>query len=183
MAITVICETCGKKIDAPEKAAGKWGKCPGCQSRVFVPQIENDEDDELRLAPIDEAEEQRKRQLLAESFRIEQDILSQKNAPPEESRTSKKIPSDDDDLRPIDLGLSEVGDQTLTKNIIVYLRLMADGDLEGADQNLELITPYGPKAIEILDDIALSEIPEPELADIPQQVLSGFIRTLRSQIE
>ena len=182
MSIMVICESCGKKIDAPDKAAGKWGKCPGCQSKVFVPEIEKDQEDELRVATIDEMEEQRKKQLMAESFRIEQDILSEKKVPPEESG-EKKEPSPDEDFRPVDLGLSEVGDRTLMKNIIVYLCLMADGDLEAATENLELITPYGQKAIEILDQIALSEMPEPELADIPQQILSGFIRSLRSQIE
>ena len=34
----------------------------------------------------------------------------------------------------------------------------------------------------IIDRIALSEIPEQELADIPPQVLAGTIRTLREKI-
>jgi hypothetical protein len=36
--------------------------------------------------------------------------------------------------------------------------------------------------VKIIDRIALSEIPEPELADIPQQMLSGSIRALRNRI-
>ncbi len=36
----------------------------------------------------------------------------------------------------------------------------------------------GQRAVNILDRIAVSEVPEPELADIPTQVLTGLIRTL-----
>jgi hypothetical protein len=59
---------------------------------------------------------------------------------------------------------------------------MADGELDEGEKLVNLIAPHGPRAVEILDRIALSEIPEPELADIPQQVLAGLIRTLRNKI-
>jgi hypothetical protein len=59
---------------------------------------------------------------------------------------------------------------------------MADGKLDEAQRTADLIAPYGRQAIKILDGIALSEIPEPELADIPQQVLSGLIRNFRTRI-
>jgi hypothetical protein len=36
--------------------------------------------------------------------------------------------------------------------------------------------------VKILDKIALSEMPEPELADISQLALSGSIRALRDEI-
>ncbi len=59
---------------------------------------------------------------------------------------------------------------------------MADGELDQAERLSNAIAPYHSRALDILDRIALSEIPEPELADIPQQVLSGLIRTLRNRI-
>jgi hypothetical protein len=59
---------------------------------------------------------------------------------------------------------------------------MAGGELEQAEATAELIMPSAKKAAKIIDEIALSEMPEPELADVPQQVLSGLIRTLRSRI-
>jgi hypothetical protein len=59
---------------------------------------------------------------------------------------------------------------------------MADGELDDAQRTADLIAPHRRKAIEILDKIALSEIPEPELADVPQHVLAGFIRNLRGKI-
>jgi len=70
----------------------------------------------------------------------------------------------------------------LTKNIIVYLRQTAAGEFDEAQRTADSIAPYGPQAGKILDRIALSEMPEPELADIPQQVLSGLIRNLRTRI-
>ncbi len=181
MSITIQCEHCDKKIEAPETAGGKWGKCPRCHNKIYVPKLESNEEEELRLAPIDEMEEQRQRELIAESLRVERDILSEKKVPPEESDDPKELDIEED-YSPSELGLSEISDEKLTENIIVYLSLMADGQLEQAEQRLELITPYGQKAVEFIDKVALSEIPEPELADIPSQILSGLIRTLRSEI-
>jgi DNA-directed RNA polymerase subunit RPC12/RpoP len=37
MAITFHCGHCGKKIEAPDSAGGKWGKCPSCHNKVYVP--------------------------------------------------------------------------------------------------------------------------------------------------
>ena len=38
MPIKFQCSLCGKKIEAPDSAGGKWGKCPGCHNKVYVPQ-------------------------------------------------------------------------------------------------------------------------------------------------
>ena len=60
MTISFNCEFCGKKINAPDSAAGKSGKCPACQNKVLVPAPAQEEDDELRLAPIDHEEKKGK---------------------------------------------------------------------------------------------------------------------------
>ena len=166
MTIAFHCEHCGKKIEAPDSASGKRGKCPRCHNKVHVPGL--DTDDELTLEPIDESDSKRQRELMAEMRIVEQNILSERETPDSPVEVAASTP--------------EVSDKELTKNIIVYLRQMADGDLEQADRISSSIVPYGSKALEILDEIALSELPEPELADIPQQVLSGLIRNLRTQI-
>ena len=59
---------------------------------------------------------------------------------------------------------------------------MAQGNLDEAERTSALITPFRSKVLEIIDRIALSEIPEPELKDIPPSLLSGLIRNLRSKI-
>ena len=38
MAISFSCERCGKKLKAPESAAGKSSKCPGCGATVTCPE-------------------------------------------------------------------------------------------------------------------------------------------------
>ncbi len=60
---------------------------------------------------------------------------------------------------------------------------MADGELDQANQQVTLIANCGDRAVEILDRMAISEIPEAGLEDVPIQVLAGLIRNLRSEIE
>ena len=172
MGISFHCEHCGRKIEAPDTAGGKWGKCPACHNKVYVPG-NNPPDDELRLAPIDTAEERRRRKMLAEVDHLREEILNEKEVPEEgvvpKNNSAAPKPGD-------------LSDAELTVFIISYLRQMADGDLDIAEQTAKAILPNGQNAIRLLERIALSEIPEPELADIPQQVLSGLIKSLRSRI-
>ncbi len=161
MAIKFHCSCCGRKIEAPDTAGGKWGKCPACHAKLYVP-LPMVEDD-LKLAPIDETEEQRKKQLLQETFRLTQDILQEKNVP-----------------EPVSTGpATEINDEQLSKHIVHYLRQMFSGDLDAAQKTADLITPHRRKAVVLLDQIIKSKKPDPELEDIPQQVLSGYARTLR----
>ncbi len=166
MSIFLHCEKCGKKIEAPDNAAGKWGKCPACKAKVYVP--DPAADDEIKLAPVDETEEERKKRLMAETYKLTQDILSEREMP--DGATVGPMPEFQADT------------EQLMKNIIAYLRNVADGELDQAEVFAKLIIPFGNKAEKVLDEIAVSEIPESELADIPQQVLAGLIRNLRSRI-
>ena len=166
MAITFHCAHCGKKIEAQDRAGGKWGKCPGCHNRIYVPDVAVDED--LKLAPIDESDEERKRQLMAETYKVTQDILQEREIP-----TGAEEP----------LGPPlQIGDKELNEIIVTYLRSMADGELDRAEEIADIIVPFGARAGKMLDKIALSEMPEPELAAIPSQVLAGLIRNLRARI-
>jgi hypothetical protein len=170
MTVTFHCEYCGKKIEAPDSAGGKWGKCPSCHNKLYVPNLS--EGEELKLAPIDEEEEARRRRLLDETAKLSEDILQEKEIPDEPTESDA-----DTTVWP-----AEISDKQLRKNIVGYLRQTAEGQEEAAKRSKGLIVPYGKRTIKILDNIALAEIPEPELAGIPQQVLSGLIRELRSKI-
>jgi DNA-directed RNA polymerase subunit RPC12/RpoP len=165
MAITFHCSRCGKKVEAQDSAAGKWAKCPACRNKIYVPDLSGDE--ELKLAPIDESDEERKRRLLEETHQLTQDILQEREIP---------------DAPGLGAYAPEINDKELTKRIITYLRLMADGELDEAQKTADLVAPYRRQATKILDQIAVSQIPEPELADVPPHVLSGLIRNLRTRI-
>jgi len=166
MSITFHCEHCRKKIEAADTAGGRWGKCPACHNKVYVPRPPSDE--ELKLAPVDKSFEEKEKELMAETHRLTQDILRERAVP--------------DGPREGSGAMYEMGDGELRKNVIMYLRQMAEGELDEADRTGALIAPSGSRVTDILDIIALSEIPEPELADIPQQLLAGAIRALRARI-
>ena len=165
MSIKFHCEHCGKKIDAPDSAGGKRGKCPACHNKVYVPQM--DADDELKLAPVDETEQERKKRLLAETFQLTQSILLEKDMPDGAMSTTSSPAMDEDEL---------------TNTVIRYLRQMADGDLDSAQRTAEAIAAHRGQSKEILDQIACSDPPDPRLQDIPTQVLGGLIRNLRTRI-
>lgn len=166
MAINFHCDHCGKEIRAADSAGGKWGKCPSCHNKLYVPNLNIA--DELTLAPVDESEEEKKKRLMAETYKLTHDILQERELP--EGATRIVEPA------------SEMSEQELTKKVILYLRQMADGELNAADATAKSVARGGRQAIAILDTIALSDIPEPELAHIAPQVLAGLIRTLRSRM-
>ena len=166
MAIVFHCEYCGKKIEAADNAGGKWGKCPSCHNKLYVPGTAVGE--ELKLAPINETDVERKKRLMAETYKLTQDILKEREVPEGPPPPSGAI--------------YEMSDKELKQNIITYLREVVYGELDEADRIAALIRTFRDRATSIIDRIALSEIPEQELADIPPQVLAGTIRTLREKI-
>jgi len=165
MSIKFHCEHCGKKIDAPDTAGGKRGKCPSCHNIVYVPQM--DTEDELTLAPIDETETERQKRLLAETSLLTQNILQEKEVP------EGAAPS---------TGGGDSGGSEVSDTIVRYLRQMADGDLDAAQATAESIAAHRKQAKEILEQMAGSDPLVPELPDVPAQVLSGLIRNLRTRI-
>lgn len=161
MTITFHCEHCSKKIKAPDSAGGKWRMCPTCHNRIYVPGADSDED--IKLSPVDREAEAMRKELMAETYQLTQEILQEREVPDGTAAFA-------------------ISDKELTKRIITYLRQMADGKLDEAQETSNMIVPYSLRAREILDRIAVSEMPEPELADVPPQVLSGLIRDLRARI-
>ena len=167
MSITFHCNHCGKKIEAKDSVGGKWAPCPSCHNKIYVPGLVEDIDD-LKLAPIDETEEERRKRLIQESYLITQAILEEKDVPEGSDMFSK--------------GAIEISDENLTERVVAYLRRMADGELERAQNIAAGIKPHKVQAMAIVDRIALSDMPDKQLADIPPQVLSGLIRNLRDEL-
>ncbi|MEA3225828.1 MAG: hypothetical protein U9Q07_07735, partial [Planctomycetota bacterium] len=135
-------------------------------NKIYVPLPESDE--ELKLAPLDTAFRKKEKQLMAETYKLTQKILKERETP--------------DGPREATGAVYELSDRELKRNVITYIRQMAQGELDEAERTGALITPCGSRVTDILDKIALAEIPEPELTDIPQQLLSGSIRALRATL-
>jgi hypothetical protein len=164
MAITFHCESCKKKITAPDNAGGKWGKCPYCNHKCYIPMPPIGDEEELKLAPVDESEEEKYKRIMRETQNITEALLHQKETPPE---PAESINADDRELMVL---------------VIKYLRQMADGELDEAQTTAEKVVPYKSKAKAIMERILNSEEPEPELANVPKKVLAGFIRNMLTRL-
>jgi len=164
MSISFHCESCKKKITAPDNAGGKWGKCPHCNHKCYIPTPKKDDEVELKLAPIDEEEEKKYEQMMRETQNLTGVLLHQKEVPPEPAQNKNN------------------GDKQLTGQIITYLRQMADGQLDEAQTTANKIVLFKSRAKAILENILKAEKPEPELADVPKKVLAGFARTMLTRM-
>ncbi len=178
MAIHFHCEHCGKKIEAPTESGGKRGKCPVCKNRVYIPlDTDTEHQEELKLAPLDDNDETLQKNLFAETFQLAQDILKEKAVP--EPETTNDVPAAGSEIfiPPV-----QYDNKELRTYIVKYLRLVADGELDRANDIIEILAEQAEQTMSIIDEIALSGIPDPELAKIPRQILPALIRNLRNQI-
>ena len=166
MTINFNCQSCKKKVKAPETAGGKWGKCPHCNVRCYIPLPPAPDEEELKLVPLEEDEQKLYEEKMKETNNLQLDILHETMGVDDAAGSS----------------FTEQDKKLLWKNIIVYLRHMADGELEQAEQTVGNIIRYGIHAKEILAEIARAEIPEPELADIAPALLKGLIKNLIAEI-
>ena len=75
MPIVVKCPHCDKKIEAPDKLAGRRIKCPSCDEKLRVPQEAQEEP--LTVAPLDQEEERERQRMISDSLRLNQFISEQ----------------------------------------------------------------------------------------------------------
>ncbi|MBN1457879.1 MAG: hypothetical protein JW912_08505 [Sedimentisphaerales bacterium] len=165
MSISFTCECCEKKIKAPDNAGGRWGSCPHCNHRCYIPLPHDDDEEELKLAPIDANEESQYHEMMKETHDLTQNILKQ-----------NEVPDDDGDPGPYN-------EKELLKNIIVYLRHMTAGNLDQAEAAVGKIAAFKEQAGDILRRMAKAERPEPELQDVPPKLLHGFMKSLLSKLK
>jgi hypothetical protein len=168
MSISFHCEACGKKIKAPESAGGKWGNCPACRHRCYIPMLIPDDAPPLTLKPVDQSEESRLAQMMKETHSVTQFILHE-NEPV-------------DDGPDEGAGVRSAEEKDVIKTCILYLRQMADGDLMIGDQTLERLRPHKKTALRVLASMARAERPEPELADLPDRVLRGLVQDASAKL-
>lgn len=157
MPITFHCESCKKKINAPDTAGGKWGKCPYCSHKCYIPSPPSPDDEELTLSPLDETEEERYKREMKETQDMTFSLLHQTKEPDENPASA------------------ETDDKELAQRIVSYLKLMAGGSLDEAHNLAEKISPFKKQAKPILDKILKSKHPLPGLESIPKKVLERFI--------
>lgn len=168
MSISFNCECCKKRVKAPDKAGGKWGSCPYCQHRCFIPRPKSPNEPELRLAPVDDSELSHMDELMKETHSLTQVILHED--------TIHGAGFEDKDAE------RAVQEKEVTKQCIIYLREMADGDLITAEKTLKGLKHHKKTALRIFSAMGRSERPEPELSDLPDSILQGLIRDASTKL-
>ncbi|MBP7937277.1 MAG: hypothetical protein KA354_21750 [Phycisphaerae bacterium] len=172
MSIHVQCEKCGRGLVAPREAAGKQGKCPQCQSDVYIPTPE-EEIEELPLAPEDEREREREARLLAERRQVDH-MLAHETAGPDDAaprspaRTGGPAPG--------------TGRTTVKGVVLAYLAAMRDSDLARAEQALTLLADHRDETLKVIERLAADQIPPPEMAGVPVAVYQGFLKGLHAKM-
>ena len=168
MSISFHCEACGKKVKAPDTAGGKWGNCPGCRHRCYIPMPRTGDEPELRLAPIDESHESQIERMMKETHSVTQFILHE-NEPIEGG------PGDE-------AAGKAVAEREVLKQCILYLRQMVDGELMQGEKTLETLKSSKHSSLRILSSLARATEPEPELADVPDRILQGLVRDASTKL-
>ncbi len=170
MPITFPCPDCEKDIKAPDAAAGKKGKCPHCGQRVDIPAQpgEDDGDELIPLAPIDEEEEKRRQDEIHDLFEREKALLGEMGGP-----DAEPVPLEHrEDLTPEDLH----------HYVINYCLAMANGKLEQAEQQAIELRKYGHTGMAAVNEFLEGEADEPALKDVPPPVLEQFLRGLLDKV-
>lgn len=168
MSIGFHCESCKKKIKAPDASGGKWANCPYCKHRCYIPLPKTDNEPELTLAPLNENEESQIAELMEETKDLTYEILSQSALPEEDSKPSASNRT--------------ASEKEIIKQCIFYLRHIADGDLASAEKTFVKLKKNKKPVLRILASMARADHPEPELADLPQKILEGLIRDVSAKL-
>lgn len=166
MSISFHCESCKKKIKAPDNAGGKWGSCPHCNHKCYIPSPPAEDGEELSLIPMEEDYEEKYKNMMRETYGLTQNILGQTDVP-------------NDDAPPAS---GPVTEKELIKDLVAYLRLMADGELPQAETLMKKISREPKKSKNLLAKMLKAERPEPELQDIPERLLQGLIKDLGKKL-
>ncbi len=175
MSIEFHCPQCSKLIRAPESAGGKHGKCPYCKAKVYVP-MPPEEGDEISLAPVDEAEEQRERELKKEAVRYAAAVGKETDPPPSTDdalRAPKRsagrrteAPSDLDDM-------GEAIEQ--------FVIAMRDSKLDDADRIVVGLKRARIRARDHIETL-MTDPPSPPFGGVPEALFRGFLKTLLDRL-
>ena len=167
MSISLTCEKCGKKIKAPDDGGGKYGSCPKCNHKCYIPLPVPEGEEELTLTPVDDDSEVNHDELMKQTHSLTENILHE-----------TAMPDDDvDDDRD-----GYVSEREVLKHIIMWVRQMVAGQLEQADSTAKKLTSHSVMAKDLIKRLQRSGTPEPEFADIAPRLLTGLMKQLYSHL-
>ena len=161
MTISFRCEHCRKKVEAPDQAGGRRGRCPYCKGECYVPKPVAD-DELLPLAeedPAAEAQHQQELARLAEAQRALRKDLDSEPAAPLEHREDLKA-------------------EDLYHLVVNYCLALADSKLPQAEAHAKELHKHRHLAMTAVDDFVTGRTVEAALQRIPGKLLQGFLMQL-----
>ena len=178
MDIQFHCSHCSKLIKAPPKAGGKRGKCPYCKQSVYVPSPP-EESGALELAPLDDDEERKRREMADESLRIQAALHREKREPPEGGEADEALPHGPESALAMPRATERVDVQAM---VVKFVRAMQSSQLEDADRISAELARTRRRAREHIQRLMVDEIPPPGLEHVSPALLKGFLRTLLERL-
>jgi hypothetical protein len=167
VSINLNCEKCGKKIKAPDDAGGKFGSCPKCGNKCYIPLPLPEGEKELTLAPLDDDSEMTHDEMMRQTHDLTENILNE-----------TAVPDDDKSHR----GHVVATEKEILKHIIIWVRQMVAGQLEPAGATAEKLKEHSAMTKDIISRMRRAQSPESELADISPSLLTGLMKQLYSQL-
>jgi len=171
MAITFECEHCRKQVEAPDSAAGKRGKCPYCGETSYIP-APLGEDDEIPLAPIDEAEERRRQEEERRLVHEEDPLLEAEG----------NLGGKGGAYTPLE-HRKDVSAEDLHHFVVNFCLDMSASKLNRAPRHAEELREFGNTGLQAVEDFLSGKVIEPALDGIPTGVLHGFLKELRERLQ
>jgi hypothetical protein len=169
MSIELHCPQCQKLIRAPDNAGGHRGKCPYCSNSVYIPMPTSD-DDIIKIAPVDDAEERRTEEERRRAIRYAAMV---------DHATEGTGPGVADAEPSFDDSPGEVVD--LHAEVETYVLSMRDSKLDAAEAAVSRMRRIGTRARDFVEGLFLDEMP-PEFENVPPPVAKGFLKRLLDQL-
>jgi len=172
MTVELHCSHCGALVRAPSQAAGRWGKCPRCGHKIYVPTPADEVSEEIPLVPLDEQEERRAQRQRDRDRRLEAELLegggdASGPAPPVESGEPVGTPPAFDPL---------------TEMLLRYVRGMAQGRLADCDSIVAALVGKRKAVTHAVERLLAAPPPGAEVDDLPLPVVGAYLKQLLSQL-
>lgn len=164
MSISITCEKCNKKIKAPDEAGGKYGSCPHCKNKCYIPLPLRDGEEELKLAPL---EEDNYEEMMAQTHSLTENILHETAVP-------------DDAIDDNNDGV--ISEKEVLKYVIMYVRQMVAGQLDQAEKTSSMLSAHSYATKDMVKRMMRAGASEPELADIAPGLLNAMLKQLIAQM-
>jgi hypothetical protein len=177
VAIQFHCEHCGKLVKAPDNAGGRAGRCPHCSGEVFIPTAQQDDADEIGLAPLDPEEERQRRQAAAEDAAYQRRLLEDKEPPPEEGVKPRKPAAP----RPAESAPAKSA-KHLNRLVVEYIESMSSSKLDRAAKLASELSKHRASVLSILDAMETEDLGVYGLPPLPRPILQGFLGELRKSL-